>query len=79
MVCRSVCQEWRSEVSRLVRTSALVRRSFIILQRLHYHQGDDALDHRKSVRTCLKFSVDRNITFHGVLLYTANDTEILGK
>ena len=74
-----MCRGWREEVSRLVRTSpAVARNTFTTLTRLHYQPGDDALDHRKSVRTCLRFSVDKDITFHGVLVYTGNDKEILG-
>merc|ERR1712126_564468 len=78
LACREVCRGWREEVSRLVRTSpTLARNTFTLLTRLTYHPGDDALDHRKSVRTGLRFSVDKDITFHGVLLYTGNDKEIL--
>ena len=80
LACREVCRGWREEVSRLVRTSpTLARNTFTTLTRLTYHPGDDALDHRKSVRTGLRFSVDKDITFHGVLLYTGNDKEILGQ
>ena len=48
MVCRGVCREWRQEISRLVSTSHLARDTFLTLLRLLYHQGDDALEHRKS-------------------------------
>ena len=78
--CRAVCQEWRREVARLVTTSQpLLANTFITLARLDYNTGDDALDHRKSVRTCLRLSAEQDILFHGVLLYTANDKEILGQ
>ena len=77
--CRAVCHDWRREVRRLVLTSpSLLNNTFIILPRLSYHQGDDALEHRKSVRTCLRLSAQEEIIFHGVLVYTANDKEILG-
>ena len=67
-------------MGRLVLTSpSLLTNTFIILPRLSYHPGDDALDHRKSVRTCLRFLAEQEIIFHGVLLYTANDKEILGQ
>lgn len=65
-------------MARLVLTSpALLANTFVPLARLSHHPGDDALDHRKSVRTCLRFSAGQEIVLHGVLLYTANDKEIL--
>ena len=67
-------------MARLVTTSpSLLDNTFITLARLDYNTGDDALDHRKSVRTCLRLSAEQDIFFHGVLLYTANDKEILGQ
>ena len=67
-------------MARLVLTSpSLLANTFVTLARLSYNTGDDALDHRKSVRTCLRLSAEQDIIFHGVLLYTANDKEILGQ
>ena len=78
--CRAVCRDWRREVGRLVLTSpSLLANTFLLLHRLSYHPGDDALDHRKSVRTSLRLTAEEDIIFHGVLLYTANDKEILGQ
>ena len=79
-VCMCVNKLWRSEILRLIRrnSSWQNKRRYLLCRRLSYVPGCDALDHRKSVKTSLRFNVNSEIKFQGILIYTGNDKEILG-
>lgn len=74
--CREVCTLWRGEVLRLVRTGGLAGR-YLVCKRLFYTEGDDCLDHRKSIRNSLSVSVSSPVLLSGIYMYTGNDTDLL--
>jgi len=76
VTCMTVCSWWRRQIQRRIILNSC-HGHYFICKRLKYTPGNDALDHRKSVRNCLRFAVSKSIKFHGIWSYTGNDKEIL--
>jgi len=74
--CGQVCRSWSRELERIVRRGGLGARH-LTCSRLTYQPGDDALEHRKAVRTCLSVRVSHPVILQGVSTYTGEDSNIL--